>query len=104
VAYLLKARVVEPAETAVAMERLCKQTPVARQWLGDRHAIAATVAHARIAELLEAMFSVRLYNSIRDTPIFSSERMLHKAYDFKGSVEKKKTLVMILKRLGTKTN
>jgi hypothetical protein len=41
--------------------------------------------------------------------IVSSERMLHKDYDRKGSVAKKKskenkTLVMSLKRLGAKTN
>jgi hypothetical protein len=48
-------------------ERLCKQTPVARQWLGDRHVIVATVAHATTAKLLEAVISVRsvprIYNS-----------------------------------------
>jgi hypothetical protein len=38
-----------------------------------------------------------------DKPIFLSERMLHKDYDFKGSVEKK-TLVVSLKEFGTKTN
>jgi hypothetical protein len=42
---------------------------------------------------------------IRDKPILSSERMLHKDYDRKGSVaKKKKTLVLSLKRLGAKTN
>jgi hypothetical protein len=40
----------------------------------------------------------------RDTLIFSSERILHKDYDRKGSVAKKKTLVVSLKRLGAKTN
>jgi hypothetical protein len=39
---------------------------------------------------------------IRDRPILSSERVLHK--DFKGSVAKKKSLVVSLKRLGAKTN
>jgi hypothetical protein len=39
---------------------------------------------------------------IRDKPIFSSERMLHKDYNLKSSVEKKK-LGVILKGLGTKT-
>jgi hypothetical protein len=29
---------------------------------------------------------------IKDKPVFSSERMLHKDYDHKGSVEKKKRL------------
>jgi hypothetical protein len=39
------------------------------------------------------------------TPILSSERMLHKDYDRKDSVErKKKTLVMSLRRIGAKTN
>jgi hypothetical protein len=45
--------------------------------------------------------------AIRDKPIISSERMLHKAYDHKGSVakkKKKKPLVVILKELGAKTN
>jgi hypothetical protein len=40
---------------------------------------------------------------IRDKPIFSSERMLHKDYYRKGPV-KKKSLVVILEGLGTKTN
>jgi hypothetical protein len=53
---LLKARIVESAETVVARKWLCKQTPVARQWLSDRHVIAATVAQATIEELLEAVF------------------------------------------------
>jgi hypothetical protein len=68
VAYWLKAGIVEPAETAVPRERLCKQTPVARQWLGDRHVITATVTHATIEKLLEAVFSVgsvqRLYQEM----------------------------------------
>jgi hypothetical protein len=62
VAYWLNARIVEPAETAVAMKRLCKQTLVARQWLDDQHLITETVLHATIAELLEGVLSVRLYN------------------------------------------
>jgi hypothetical protein len=41
---------------------------------------------------------------IRDKPIPSSERMLHKGYDRKGSVERSKSLVVILKKLGAKTN
>jgi hypothetical protein len=40
---------------------------------------------------------------IRDKPVFSSERMLHKDCDCKGSV-KKISLVVNLKGLGTKTN
>jgi hypothetical protein len=67
VAYLLKGRILKPTETAVSRERLCEQTPVARRWLGDRHMIAAIVAYSIIAELLDAVFSVRsvprLYNS-----------------------------------------
>jgi hypothetical protein len=61
---LLGGRIVEPAEMAVAREWLCKQTCVARQWLGDCHVIGATGAHVTIAELLEvfAVGSVpRLY-------------------------------------------
>jgi hypothetical protein len=54
----LTARIVEPAETAVARERLCKQTPVAKQWLGDRHMIAATSQPATMEELLEAVISM----------------------------------------------
>jgi hypothetical protein len=38
----------------------------------------------------------------KDKPIFSSDRMLHKDYDRKGSV--KKTLVMSLMGLGANTN
>jgi hypothetical protein len=56
VAYLLKAKIVGPAETAVARERVCKHMPLARKWFGDSHVIAATVPHG--IELLEAMFSV----------------------------------------------
>jgi hypothetical protein len=40
---------------------------------------------------------------IRDKPILSSEKMLHKDYDSKGSVTKK-SLVVILKGLGAKRN
>jgi hypothetical protein len=40
---------------------------------------------------------------IRDKLVFSSERVLHKDYDRKGSVEKK-SLVVSLKGLGAKTN
>jgi hypothetical protein len=40
---------------------------------------------------------------IRDKSIFSSERMLHKDYDLKGSVENK-SLVVSLKGLVAKTN
>jgi hypothetical protein len=40
---------------------------------------------------------------IRDKPILSSERMLHKDYDRKGSVEKK-TLFMSLKGHDSKKN
>jgi hypothetical protein len=40
---------------------------------------------------------------IREKPILSSERILHKDYDRKGSV-KKIFLVMNLKGLGAKTN
>ena len=39
---------------------------------------------------------------IRDKPIFSSERLLHKDYDRKGSVVKEIFLVVILKGLGPK--
>jgi hypothetical protein len=41
---------------------------------------------------------------IRDKPILSSEKILHKDYDRKGSVAKKKSLVVILKDLGAKTD
>jgi hypothetical protein len=41
---------------------------------------------------------------MRDKPIFSSERMLHKGYDPKGSVAKKNLLVVNLKGLDTKRN
>jgi hypothetical protein len=40
---------------------------------------------------------------IRDKPILSSERMLHKDYYRKGSVEKK-SLVVLLKGLGAEMN
>jgi hypothetical protein len=39
---------------------------------------------------------------IRDKPIFSSERVLHKDYCHKGSV--KKSMVVGLKGLGARTN
>jgi hypothetical protein len=41
---------------------------------------------------------------IRDKPIFSSERVLHKDYDRNGSVEKEMSLVVSLKGLDAKTN
>jgi hypothetical protein len=40
----------------------------------------------------------------QEKPIFSSERMLHKDYDQKGSVEIKMCVVMGQKELSTKTN
>jgi hypothetical protein len=39
---------------------------------------------------------------IIDKTILSSEMMLHKDYDRKGSVGKKKSLIVILKGLGAK--
>jgi hypothetical protein len=39
----------------------------------------------------------------RGKPIFSSEMVLHKDYDRKGSVEKKMSLVVSLKGLDAKT-
>jgi hypothetical protein len=41
---------------------------------------------------------------IRDKPIFSSERMLHEDYYRKGSVEKKRSVVVTLKGLDAKKN
>jgi hypothetical protein len=41
---------------------------------------------------------------IRDNPIFSSERMLHKDYDRKGLVEVKKSVVVSLKGFAAKTD
>jgi hypothetical protein len=41
---------------------------------------------------------------IREKPILSSERVLPKDCDCKGSVGKKKSLVMSLKGLGSKKN
>jgi hypothetical protein len=41
---------------------------------------------------------------IRDKLMISSERMLHKDYYRKGSVEKKASLVVILEWLVSKTN
>jgi hypothetical protein len=41
---------------------------------------------------------------IRDKSILSSERMLHKDYGRKGSIVKIKSLIVILKELGAKTN
>jgi hypothetical protein len=43
---------------------------------------------------------------LRDKPIFSSVRMLHKSRAMRVQLQKKKnkTLVVSLKRLGTKTN
>jgi hypothetical protein len=56
VAYLLKARIVDPADTAIARERFCKQMRVTLQWLGDLHVIAVTTAHTTVVEWLEALF------------------------------------------------
>jgi hypothetical protein len=41
---------------------------------------------------------------LKDKPIFSPGRMLHKDYDRKSSIEKKKSLVVSLKGLDAKTN
>jgi hypothetical protein len=41
---------------------------------------------------------------IKDKSILSSEKMLHKDYDYKGSVGKRKSLVVSLTGLGAKTN
>jgi hypothetical protein len=41
---------------------------------------------------------------IRRNPILSSERLLHKDYDRKGSVGKETSLVVSFKELGDKTN
>jgi hypothetical protein len=58
VACLLKSRIVKPAETTVARERLCKHACC--------HTMAVTDMHATTEELLEAVFSLwsvpRLYN------------------------------------------
>jgi hypothetical protein len=43
VACLMKARIVKPAETAVA-----------REWLSSHHVIATTDTHTTVEELLEA--------------------------------------------------
>jgi hypothetical protein len=40
---------------------------------------------------------------IRDIPILSSEEMLHKDYELKSLVAKKKRLLVRKKRLGAKT-
>jgi hypothetical protein len=64
---LLKARIMKPAETAIARKRLCRHF---RCW-----AVATTHMHATIKELLEAVFSVRfvprLYNK-RELPLQKS--------------------------------
>jgi hypothetical protein len=41
---------------------------------------------------------------VDDRPILSSERMLYKDYDCRGSIEIKKILPVSLKGLGAKTN
>jgi hypothetical protein len=57
-----------------------------------------------LREVINGTFDERPGIFIRDKPIFSSERMLHKDYDRKDSAEKKKkSLVMRLKGLDAKT-
>jgi hypothetical protein len=60
---------------------------------GKQHVTAATVTHATTDELSEAVVSVgsvqRIYKESQLGPIFSSEKMLHKGYYRKSSVEKK---------------
>jgi hypothetical protein len=46
----------------------------------------------------------RTSSNCKDRPVLSSERMLHKDYNRKCSVEKKKILVVGLKGLGAKKN
>jgi hypothetical protein len=49
-------------------------TPVARQWLSERHVTAAALAYATIEELLEAVFSVQ------SAPRLHIERTVAKAW------------------------
>jgi hypothetical protein len=50
------------------------------------------------------VYLIRSSIFMRDKPISSSERMFHRDYDNKGSVEKRKSVVVILKKLGSKKN
>jgi hypothetical protein len=60
------------------------------------------VVRPRLFSELPARCDKRPSIFIRDISIFSSERMLRKYYDHKGSVEKE-NLVVIFKGLGAKT-
>jgi hypothetical protein len=51
VAYLFKAGIAEPGETAIARQPLCKHTEITR-------AIAKQCTHLTMEELLEAVFFV----------------------------------------------
>jgi hypothetical protein len=46
---------------------------------------------------------VRGSRNCKRKPILSSQKMLHEDYDYEGSVEKK-SIIVSLKGLGTKTN
>jgi hypothetical protein len=67
-----------------------------------------TVWNERVANNLLYVRYVHLTKTpsifTQDKPIFSSKRMLLKDYDRKGSVAKKKSLVVNLKGLDAKTN
>jgi hypothetical protein len=55
-------------------------------------------------EAMEVVFTVRSMPRLYKKSAFSlSERILRKDYDRKGSVAKRETLVVSLKRLGAKT-
>jgi hypothetical protein len=73
---------------------------VAGKHVNDTRVIAGQQPATTVEESMEVVFCI----FIRDKPTLSSERMLHKDYDSKGSVAKIKTLAMSLKRLGAKVN
>jgi hypothetical protein len=60
--------------------------------------------HVDLCYMRNTYASKRRSLFIRDRPILSSERVLYKDCDHKGSVAKNKSLVVSLKGLGAKTN
>jgi hypothetical protein len=63
--YLLKAKTVKPAVTAM-LGNVSVKTPSARQWHSSRYVIAGTDTQATIEELLEVVFSVWFVSSLNN--------------------------------------
>jgi hypothetical protein len=82
-------------------------TAIPRQWFSSDHVVTPTDTNATVAlQQRSCVFYALRAEMLQAGPIsciLSSEKMIHKDYDCKGSVAKNKSLVVILKGLGAKT-